>query len=173
MRLNLKAAIVLSIAALALAATGCAKKTPAPPAPPPTQQEPAPTPTPTPTPTPAPAPTPAPSVAVSDMRTIYFPLDSYSLDDASRAALDANAKLLRDHADLSVRVEGHADERGTVEYNMSLGEKRADSVRDYLVAAGVSASRLSTISYGKERPAVDGHDEVAWSKNRRVEFMKP
>ena len=110
---------------------------------------------------------------VGDLKTVYFPLDSYSLDDASRTVLDANARLLRDHADFSVRIEGHCDERGTVEYNMSLGEKRADAVRDYLVAAGVPASRLATISYGKERPVADGHDESAWSKNRRAEFSKP
>jgi peptidoglycan-associated lipoprotein len=175
MRSTLKAAAVLSIAVLALVVAGCAKKAPAPPPAPPTQTTPAPTPTPTPTPAPTPesTPAPAPAVSVSDLRTVYFPLDSYSLDDASRAVLDANAKLLRDRGDLSVRIEGHCDERGTVEYNMSLGEKRADTVRDYLVAAGVPAARLATISYGKERPAVDGHDEAAWSKNRRAEFTKP
>lgn len=175
MRTNLKAALALSIAILALTAAGCAKKSPAPP-PAPAQQQtpaPAPVPTPTPAPTPAPTPTPASTIGVSDLKTVYFPLDSYALDDASRAALDANARLLRDHADLVIRIEGHCDERGTVEYNMSLGEKRADSVRDYLVAAGVSTSRLSTISYGKERPTEDGHDEAAWSKNRRAEFSKP
>jgi peptidoglycan-associated lipoprotein len=173
MRSNLKLAVVLLTALLALAAVGCAKKAPAPPPAPPTQQTATPTPVPTPTPPPAPTPTPAPAVTVSDLKTVYFPLDSYSLDDASRAVLDANARLLRDRTDLSVRIEGHCDERGTVEYNMSLGEKRADSVRDYLVAAGVAQSRLSTISYGKERPIQDGHDEATWSKNRRAEFSKP
>ena len=175
MRSNLKLAVLLSTALLALAAVGCAKKAPAPPPAPPTQQTPTPTPVPTPTPAPTPTPTPTPSstVTVSDLKTIYFPLDSYSLDDASRTVLDANARLLRDRTDLAVRIEGHCDERGTVEYNMSLGEKRAESVRDYLVAAGVGQSRLSTISYGKERPIVDGHDEATWSKNRRAEFSKP
>ena len=174
MRSNLKAAVVLSTAMLALTAVGCAKKAPAPPPAPPTEQTPVPAPVSTPTTT-GTTPTPAstPTVTVSDLKTVYFPLDSYSLDDASRAVLDANARLLRDRPDLTVRIEGHCDERGTVEYNMSLGEKRADSVRDYLVAAGVSQSRLSTISYGKERPMVDGHDEATWSKNRRAEFSKP
>jgi len=174
MRSNLKAAVVLSTAILALTAVSCAKKAPAPPPAPPAQQTPTPTPVPTPTPAPTtPTPAPTPAVTVSDLKTVFFPLDSYALDDASRAVLDANARLLRDRPDLTVRIEGHCDERGTVEYNMSLGEKRAESVRDYLVAAGVGQSRLSTISYGKERPMVDGHDEATWSKNRRAEFSKP
>jgi peptidoglycan-associated lipoprotein len=164
----------LTVAAIAatLMMTGCAKKAPAPVPAPPAPTTPAPPATPPPVPTPTPPATPPSTVTASDLKTVYFALDSYALDDAARAALDADAKLVRDH-DLTVRVEGHCDERGTVEYNMSLGEKRADSVRDYLVGAGVNAARLTTISYGKERPALDGHDESAWSKNRRVEFSKP
>ena len=172
MRIRIQHILPVALLAAALMMTGCAKKAPAPvPAPPaPTTQQ---TPVPTPTP-PAPVETPAPAgtVTVGDLKTVYFALDSYSLDDAAHAVLDADAKLIRDH-DLNVRVEGHCDERGTVEYNMSLGEKRANSVRDYLVGAGVTATRLTTISYGKERPASDGHDESAWARNRRAEFSKP
>lgn len=166
---------VLGLVVTALALAGCAKKAPAPvPAPPaPTPATTTPAPTPTPTPTPAPSTTTAPAATVADLRIVYFALDSYSLDDAARGVLDANAKMLRDTPDLRVRIEGHCDERGTVEYNMSLGQKRAEAVRDYLVGAGVVADHLATISYGKERPAVDGHDEAAWSKNRRAEFAKP
>lgn len=165
--------VALALVAIALLASGCAKKTtpvqttPVPPATTPT------TPAPT-TPAPeAPAPAPAtPAASISDLMTVYFALDSSSLDDVARAALDRNAKLLRDHTDWTLTVAGHCDERGTVEYNQALGERRANSVRDYLVAAGIADSRLKTISYGKEMPAVDGHDEAAWAKNRRVEFAR-
>jgi peptidoglycan-associated lipoprotein len=177
MRSTIKLMLVLSVAALTAGAAGCAKKLPAPPPPPPVQQ---PTPTPAP-PAPAPVETPhtdtAPSgdvaTVLKSLKTVFFSLDSYTLDDATRATLDANAKILRDNANVSIRIEGHCDERGTVEYNMGLGENRAKAVKDYLVAAGVSESRLSTISYGKERPLVESHEEAAWSKNRRAEFSKP
>lgn len=177
MRLRNLVLVTAAFAALALPLTGCAKKKapvppPAPPAPAPVTPAPAPAPAPEATPAPAPAPAPAP-VTAADLKTVYFALDSWVLDDGARAALDANAKMLREHADLAVRIEGHCDERGTVEYNLSLGEKRAGAVKDYLAAAGVEAARLSTISYGKERPVAEGHDEAAWSKNRRAEFSKP
>jgi peptidoglycan-associated lipoprotein len=164
---------LLALAATAMIATGCAKKAPAP-----VQAPPTPAPAPAPAPTPAPpetssAPAPAPSASISDLKTVYFALDSWALDDAAKATLDGDAKVLRDNGGMAVKVEGNTDERGTVEYNISLGQKRADAVKDYLVGAGVAASRLSTISYGKERPAVDGHDESAWSRNRRAEFSKP
>jgi peptidoglycan-associated lipoprotein len=164
--------LAASLVALALVASGCAKKTtpvqttPAPPAAPPTT-----TPTPT-TPPPTPATTPAPTAAFSDLATVYFAFDSYALDDATRSTLDRNAKLLRDNDSWTVTIAGHCDERGTIEYNQALGEKRANSVRDYLVAAGVPATRVKTISYGKEMPADDGHDEAAWAKNRRAEFTR-
>jgi len=175
MRLDHRSLMPIAILAAGLALAGCAKKAPAPaPAPPApaAQQTPVPVPTPTPPPAPAAAPV-APKTTVADLKTVYFALDSWTLDDATRATLDANARILRDNTALNVRIEGHCDERGTVEYNMSLGEKRADAVRDYLVGAGVAATRLTTISYGKERPAVEGHDEAAWSKNRRAEFSQP
>ena len=156
---------------LASALVGCAKKpaatTPVPPAPTPTETAPTPTPT---TPAPAePAPT-TPSATARDLQVVYFAYDSFTLDDGARAALDANAKLLRDNASLSVSVDGHCDERGTVEYNQALGQKRAEAVQQYLSDQGIPSTRFRVISYGKERPADEGHDEGAWSRNRRVEF---
>jgi len=174
MRMTFRSLSLAMVVALVAFAPGCAKKSPAPPPAPPVQPPAPPAPPKVEQPEPPKVEQPAaPKATVGDLKMVFFALDSYTFDDAARAALDADAKLLRDQADLAVRIEGHCDERGTVEYNMSLGEKRADAVRDYLVNAGVTATRLSTISYGKERPLSDGHDESAWSKNRRAEFSKP
>jgi peptidoglycan-associated lipoprotein len=150
----------------AAAVAGCAKKaiTPAPQAPaPPPAAAPA-----TPAPAPAPAPPPAPQVQASDFGDVYFEFDRSELSPEARETLDRSARLLRDHASLSVTLEGHCDERGTVEYNLALGQRRADAARDYLVGAGVPASRVQTVSYGKERPVCTDHAESCWSKNRRV-----
>lgn len=162
------------VVALAVAGAGCAKKqpktTPPPPAPAPVETAPTPAPTPPPpAPTPPPEP-PKPAVAASDLQVIHFGYDSFQLDDAARAALDANAKLLRDNPTLSVSVDGHCDERGTVEYNQALGQKRAEAVQQYLSDQGIPSTRFRVISYGKERPVDEGHDESAWARNRRVEF---
>lgn len=100
---------------------------------------------------------------------VYFDFDQSTLKPDSRALLLAHAERLRG-ASVSVRLEGHADERGSREYNMALGERRANAVRDFLVVQGVSASSLEVISYGEERPAVSGSGESAWSQNRRVEI---
>jgi peptidoglycan-associated lipoprotein len=157
---------------VAVAATGCAKKavTP-PPAPPAATPTPAPTPTPTPAVTP-PAPTtglPLDQATLGKLRTVYFALDSDAIDEAAQAALDANAALLKTTTGDFV-IEGHCDERGTAEYNQALGERRAQAVRQFLADQGIALSRMSVISYGKDRPAVEGHDESAWSKNRRAQF---
>jgi len=104
---------------------------------------------------------------------IFFDTDSYSLDAQSRATLDAQAAWLTRNAAVRVTIEGHADERGTREYNLALGDRRANSARDYLQSRGISAARMQTISWGKERPAVDGHDETAWSQNRRAVTVVP
>jgi len=167
------AAAGLLLAGLMVA--GCAKKSPAPQTPPPVAPPVTPPSTTPPTPPPTPPPNPdagKPPVTVADLRTVYFALDSSTLDDAAKATLDADAKLLRDNATWKVKVEGHCDERGTVEYNQALGQRRADAAREYLAAAGVPGGQMQSISYGKEMPAVDGHDESAWSKNRRVQFSK-
>ena len=104
------------------------------------------------------------------LQTVYFDFDKYNLRPDAKASLDANAQLLLKYTSVVIKIEGHCDERGTVEYNLSLGEKRAKSVMDYLSGLGVAAGRVSIISYGKERPVDAGHDESAWSKNRRAEF---
>ncbi len=98
---------------------------------------------------------------------VYFNLDEASLSDEARASLARNADLLRAQAQFSVTIEGHADERGTNEYNLSLGERRANAVRDYLGSLGVEAGRLRTISYGEERPVCTATEESCWSQNRR------
>lgn len=111
-----------------------------------------------------------PSLKEDQFQTVYFDFDKYTLRPDAKAALDNNYKLLTEYGDAIVKIEGHCDERGTVEYNLSLGEKRARAAMEYLVGLGISANRISIISYGKERPAVMGSDEAAWSKNRRGEF---
>ncbi len=106
----------------------------------------------------------------SQFETVYFDFDKSNLRSDSKSGLDANYDLLMQFPDVMVKIEGHCDERGTVEYNLSLGEKRATSCKDYLVGLGIDASRISTISYGKEKPVDAGHSEAAWGKNRRCEF---
>ncbi|MCB9092644.1 MAG: peptidoglycan-associated lipoprotein Pal [Halobacteriovoraceae bacterium] len=103
--------------------------------------------------------------------TVYFAFDSATISDAARATLDANSEYLKSNSDVQVQIEGHCDERGSVQYNLALGERRANAVRDYLVAMGVDSARITTISYGKERPIDLGHDEAAWARNRRGNFV--
>lgn len=98
---------------------------------------------------------------------VFFGYDSSELDIEARATLEKQAAWLNQYANLSITIEGHADERGTREYNLALGERRAQAVKNYLMSLGVSGSRLNTISYGKERPAVLGTGEEAWGRNRR------
>jgi peptidoglycan-associated lipoprotein len=98
---------------------------------------------------------------------VFFGYDSYELTTDAQATLERQATWLKTYPAVTIVVEGHCDERGTREYNLALGERRAAAVANYLVALGVDPNRIQTISYGKERPAVDGHDETAWSQNRR------
>lgn len=107
--------------------------------------------------------------AIRTFAPTYFDYDKYNIRDDQKTTLADNASRIKAKG-FKLTLEGHCDERGTVEYNLALGQKRANSVRDYLVRAGVAADRLKTVSYGKEQPADLGHDEAAWSKNRRVEF---
>jgi len=142
-----------------------------------------------------PPPTPPPSIPVEDkavvrpvedavaskslddlnrdslLKPAFFPLNSHDLDDQGRLIVNANADVLKKYATWTITVEGHADERGTAEYNLALGEKRANAVKTYLVSLGVSPDRLKVISYGKEFPFDPGHDESAWAKNRRAHFV--
>ena len=99
---------------------------------------------------------------------VFFATNKSSLTTAARDTLRKQATWLRKNKDISVTVEGHADERGTREYNLALGEQRATAVRDYLVIQGIDADRIKVISYGKEKPAVVGSNTMAWSKNRRA-----
>jgi len=110
-------------------------------------------------------------VSQSDFETAYFDYDKSNLRQDTRDALSRNAAVLKNKKNVKVRLEGHCDERGSAEYNLALGERRAKSALNYLLTLGISADRLSITSYGKEKPAVDGQDENAWSKNRRVEFI--
>ena len=134
--------------------------------------------------TPAPAETPvqpapaaaAPAAAAaavpgpSPVKDVFFDYDKAGIRDDQKAALNDNVGWLKGNTGAKILVEGHCDERGTAEYNLGLGERRAKAVKDYLIAAGIAADRVSTISYGKERPFVLGHDESAWKWNRRGHF---
>ncbi|MEN3754860.1 peptidoglycan-associated lipoprotein Pal [Mangrovibacter yixingensis] len=99
---------------------------------------------------------------------VYFDLDKYDIRSEFAAMLDAHAAFLRSNPSYKVTIEGHADERGTPEYNIALGERRANAVKMYLQGKGVAADQISIVSYGKEKPAVLGHDEAAYAKNRRA-----
>ena len=98
---------------------------------------------------------------------VLFGYDSSELDDDDRSVLDNQAKFLNQNPSLKVTIEGHCDERGTREYNLALGEKRASAVKDYLISVGINGERISVVSYGKERPQVLGSNKAAWSMNRR------
>lgn len=102
---------------------------------------------------------------------IYFDFDRSDLRSEAREVLNQKAEVLRQYPDIRVRIEGHCDERGTVEYNLALGERRAEAARSYLIDLGIDPDRLTTVSYGEERPAVEGQNEAAWSQNRRDEFV--
>lgn len=105
------------------------------------------------------------------IQDIFFDYDDATLSPAARDQLSTNASHLSEMTSLKLLIEGHCDERGTVEYNLALGQRRADAARGYLVNLGVEASRLMTRSLGEERPFADGHDESAWSQNRRAHFV--
>ena len=98
---------------------------------------------------------------------VFFAYDSYSLAASAQATLNKQAKWLKANPSVAIAVEGHADERGTREYNLALGDRRASAVKDYLMSQGISSNRISTISYGKERPVKSGSNDTAWAQNRR------
>jgi len=102
---------------------------------------------------------------------IYFDFDKSSIRQSEVSKIEDNANWIKANADQYIVIEGHCDERGTVAYNLALGERRANSARDYLVALGIERSRMKTVSYGEERPADPGHNEAAWAKNRRAHFV--
>jgi peptidoglycan-associated lipoprotein len=153
---------------------GCAKEEPPPPtveARPPAAPPPPPPPPPPVTPPPA-----GPSISQQEFQAfqnqdINFDFDKYDLRTDARTTLDRKASFLNQNSSVRVQIEGHCDERGTSEYNLALGERRANAAKQYLTTAGISAGRLSTISYGEERPLDPGHTEAAWAKNRRDHFV--
>jgi peptidoglycan-associated lipoprotein len=116
-------------------------------------------------------PQPKEFVAVADVKPIYFDFDKYDIRPADAKVLDANAQWLKSNDQQLVLIEGHCDERGTNEYNLALGERRAKSAMNYLVSQGVQASRITIISYGEERPSCTQKTEECWSKNRRAQFL--
>ncbi|WP_374408265.1 peptidoglycan-associated lipoprotein Pal [Pelagerythrobacter sp.] len=158
--------VTIAVIAGATALAGCKKEPPEslPPEPAPTTSTPAPT-------------TPTGPVlgtqehfenAVNGQNVIYFDTDRYNIDSADQAALQTQAQYLAQYANIMITVEGHADERGTREYNLALGERRANAAKNYLVSIGVPANRVRTVSYGKERPVALGSNEQAWAQNRRA-----
>ena len=180
---------VVVLLLLSLTAAACAKKPPplAQPAPPSGGPPAANTAPPPPPPTTEALPVPPEPLAIAEdgisarsldelnrdspFRPAYFPLDSADLDDAGRAVVTANAAVMRKYPTWMITVEGHCDERGTPEYNLALGERRAVAVRTYLVSLGIAADRVRIVSYGKEFPFDPGHDEKAWASNRRAHFV--
>ncbi len=113
---------------------------------------------------------PAPAVAAVPMQDIFFNFDDSTILTDQKNALDEDFAWLKAHPDARITISGNCDERGTEEYNLALGERRADSGKNYLVAEGIAADRISTISYGKDQPFAQGHDENAWKLNRRDHF---
>ncbi|MBU1319115.1 MAG: peptidoglycan-associated lipoprotein Pal [candidate division Zixibacteria bacterium] len=161
---------IFALLALSLVVLGasCNKEQPEPPPAPPAPE--IDTTTPPPVEPPTPPPPEVKKVTEDQFKTAYFDFDKYNLRSDARTALEANAKLLKDNPKVTVMIEGHCDERGTVEYNLALGEKRARTAMDYLKSLGIPVGRMEIISYGKERPVATGHDEVSWQKNRRAKF---
>jgi peptidoglycan-associated lipoprotein len=176
-----KTVLVVVALAAATAFTACAKKAPpAPPPPPPVAPE-APPPAPPPPPKAEPAPVldeyarlkamSAEEIEKSGLlKEVYFDFDKADIRESDRGALSQNADALKRFDFLRVTVEGHCDERGTVEYNLALGERRAKAAYDYLVSLGVPADRLKTVSYGKEVPVCTQSNEDCWQRNRRAHF---
>lgn len=107
----------------------------------------------------------------SILKPVFFAYDSDEIDEAGRKTLEGNAQILKDYKGWVLTVEGHCDERGTPEYNLSLGDRRAQAAKNYLLSLGINADRLKTVSYGKEFPFNPGHDESSWTQNRRAQFM--
>lgn len=184
------ASAILILIVAATLAMGCGKKPPpiARPAPPPPPPAAATTPSPPPAPPqpvkepvlvpPEPiAEDPVGSRSLDDLnrdsplKPVFFDYDSADVDQAGQSTLNANAELLKKYPAWIVTIEGHCDERGTAEYNLALGERRAVAARAYLVSLGISADRFRTVSYGKEFPFDSGHSEPSWTKNRRAQFV--
>ena len=170
--------ILSSVTLVALMLTflfvGCAKEEP----PPPVTEPPPPRPVAPPPPPPPPAPTPPPGPSISQQafqefqnQRIFFDFDKYDLRTDARATLDKKMSFLNQYPSVRIQIEGNCDERGTAEYNMALGERRANAAKQYLTTAGISAPRMTTISFGKERPIDPRSNEEAWARNRNDGFV--
>lgn len=126
-------------------------------------------------PAPAPAPAPAPvenaAASIMDSRSVYFPFDVDAVQASDRATVQAHGKYLGENRTAKVRVEGNADERGSSEYNLALGQRRANNVKKLLILSGARASQITTVSYGEEKPRATGHEEAAWAQNRRADIV--
>ena len=186
--LAVRRGMLAALVMLAISVAACAKKEPPvarpmPPPPPPvesTARPPAP-------PEPVPEPAPVPPMPVTDdavgsrsrddnhrdapRKPVFYGLDQADVDGAGQQALQSNADVLKKYGTWQITIEGHCDERGTAEYNLALGERRAVAARTYLVSLGISADRIKTVSYGKEFPFDPAHNEAAWAKNRRAHFV--
>jgi peptidoglycan-associated lipoprotein len=182
-RVALGSALVLAVV---LTASACAKKAPEPPAPAPTAPPPATKPeTPPPPPPPPPAPKPAAPTeeelfakktleqlnAEKPLADVFFAYDSIDLSEEARASLQKNLEWLKRWTSTKILVEGHADSRGTNEYNLALAERRADAVRDYLASLGLAADRVTIVSKGEEQPSCTDETETCWQQNRRGHFI--
>ncbi len=187
MRRMLDGSVVATVIAGLVLVAGCAKTpvatvssapaaAPAPtaplpaPAPPPPSVGAAPTPPPTPPPAPRPAP-PKEYRAHEALKPIYFAFDAATIRPADAKILDANAAWLNANPGYLLLIEGHCDERGTSDYNLALGDRRAKAALNHLVAQGIKSDRITIVSYGEERPACAEHNEACWSKNRRAQFL--
>ena len=164
-----KATLILSVAATTLALGACSKKAPEQLPPAPVESGATPETTPTDTGVAGPGTQEHFSTAVGATNTIvYFDTDQYDLDGEDSSKLQAQARYFAQYPNVGFTIEGHADERGTREYNLALGERRANAAKNYLVSLGIPAERIRTLSYGKERPVALGSDESAWAQNRRA-----
>jgi len=186
--LSVRRTAFLLLLLVTLAVGGCGKKKPpiARPIPPPPAGSTTVTPPPEP-PAPAPEPTTVPPEPVAEdsiaagsiddinrnspLKPVFYGLDLAEMDAEGQKVLQANADILRRYATWQISIEGHCDERGTAEYNLALGERRAVASRNYLVSLGIPADRVKIVSYGKEFPFDPGHSEEAWAKNRRAHFV--
>jgi peptidoglycan-associated lipoprotein len=180
--------LIVLVALVLATAAGCGRKQPplAAPAPPPAEAPTDAAPVTPPTRVESPLPVPAqPPLSEDDvnakslddlnrdspLRPVFFQVDSAELDEAGRAVIAANAEILRKNPAWVVTIEGHCDERGTAEYNLALGDRRAAAARNHLLSLGIAATRVRTVSYGKEFPFDPGHTDEAWSQNRRGHFV--
>ena len=180
--------LMVMVVLLSVVVGACSKKTPpvARPMPPPMTGANTAPPAPPPPPSPVAEPVPVPPMPMEDtigskslddlnrdspLQPLFFGLDSSEVDAEGQLALQANAAVLKQFPTWQITIEGHCDERGTAEYNLALGERRALAARTYLVSLGIPADMVKTVSYGKEFPFDAGHDDAAWSKNRRAHFV--